>query len=888
MGPFPAFSRNKCFRRSREMVCSRLMKAPKKPTTTPRTWVLRITTAVIVPMLFLLLVEGLLRLIGYGYPTNFFLPASGQDAVTANPRYTYRYFPKNLVREPDLIRMNRKKPAGAYRIFILGGSAAGGIPELRFGFGRILEVMLEAAYPDRRFEVVNTAMVAINSHTVLRIAKECAAYEPDLFVLYMGNNEVVGPFGAGTILTRRVPGRGTVALSLAARSLRTGQLIGNLVQGLGKKSAPPEWLGMQMFLEHRVPAGDPRMRKVYDHFEGNLKDLAGTARAAGIPLLLCTVPVNLRNCAPLASDHSSDLDDGMRAEWEKQYRAGVAQEAKSRWAEADEYYAQAEKLDELYAELHFRRARCALARGDLNAARERFETARDLDTLRFRADSKINGMIRKAGAADSVSLVDVEEQFNRLPRVRHGIPGDHLFYEHVHFTFEGNYELARLVFDETVNRLDGAPAAAPSQQRCAELLGFSGRDRFQMASSMMNLVVHAPFTGQMDYYERCEKLHARVRSLRGHTTGKSFGEAERMLTAALASRPDVMHRRLALARLQLLQRNGAAAETTLRELLRRLPDQADLHSLLGQALLIRGRAEEAGEAFEKSIALAANPTEYMIRAANVYEQQAGDLDRAEAFCRRAIKKQPGAATRHSRLAEIHLKRGQTEQALELLKYAEALLPGNGGILFNLARAHYETGNRDTAALKLGATLRAIPFHLGARMQLGLILKELGRLEEAAVQLSEVARQEPGQLVLRLLLAETRIGLGRFDEAESDYRKILGSAPDRLEAVLGLAWVLAVRPDATPEVRAEAAPLAERVVKATGRKDAMPLDVLAAAWAAAEQFDKARACAEEALRIALDGQHRELAATVSGRLDLYRKNKPYRLPGREDIKVDLKK
>ena len=137
------------------------------------------------------------------------------------------------------------------------------------------------------------------------------------------------------------------------------------------------------------------------------------------------------------------------------------------------------------------------------------------------------------------------------------------------------------------------------------------------------------------------------------------------------------------------------------------------------------------------------------------------------------------------------------------------------------------------------------------MHLGLILKKQGQFGEAADQLSEVVRHEPGRLDLRLHLAETRTSLGQFDEAVSEYRRVLQAAPDRLEAALGLAWVLAARPDATPEERAEAVPLAERVVEATGRNAAMPLDVLAAAWAASGRFEKARVCAGEARGLALE-------------------------------------
>ena len=63
----------------------------------------------------------------------------------------------------------------------------------------MLQAMLELRYPGTHFEVVNAAIVAINSNVILPIARDCAAASADIWVIYMGNNEVVGPFGAGTV-----------------------------------------------------------------------------------------------------------------------------------------------------------------------------------------------------------------------------------------------------------------------------------------------------------------------------------------------------------------------------------------------------------------------------------------------------------------------------------------------------------------------------------------------------------------------------------------------------------------------------------------------------------------------------------------------------------------
>ena len=114
------------------------------------------------------------------------------------------------------------KPAGTVRIFVLGESAAMGTPDPAFNFGRILDVMLREQYPGVQFEVVNGAITAINSYAVLEIARDCAARQPDLFVVYMGNNEVIGPYGPGTVFHRWSPSLSVIRASLWVKSTRLG------------------------------------------------------------------------------------------------------------------------------------------------------------------------------------------------------------------------------------------------------------------------------------------------------------------------------------------------------------------------------------------------------------------------------------------------------------------------------------------------------------------------------------------------------------------------------------------------------------------------------------------------------------------------------------------
>ena len=191
------------------------------------------------------------------------------------------------------------------RIFILGGSAAMGTPDSSFGFGAILEILLEEAYPETDFTVVNAAMAAINSHVVVEIARECAARRPDLFLVYLGNNEVVGPFGPGTVFGRFSPSATLVRLATWLPRLRLAQLMkAGLSRWTDGNPEPSQWRGLEMFVDQRIPADDPRLEGVYSHLERNLTEIARLARGAGADAIFATVATNLKGqpalCQPRA------------------------------------------------------------------------------------------------------------------------------------------------------------------------------------------------------------------------------------------------------------------------------------------------------------------------------------------------------------------------------------------------------------------------------------------------------------------------------------------------------------------------------------------------------------------------------------------------------------
>ena len=167
-----------------------------------------------------------MRLLHVGFPTDVTVPCTlaGRAASCYTLFFPAPFFPPGMIKTPQAYAIPAEKPLGTFRIFVLGESAAMGDPDPAYGFSRYLEVMLRKRFPAMKFEVVNTGSVAINSHVLLLIAKGLSTHRPDVFIIYSGNNEVVGPYGPGTALTSSGMNLFLIRSSIFARSTRIGQL----------------------------------------------------------------------------------------------------------------------------------------------------------------------------------------------------------------------------------------------------------------------------------------------------------------------------------------------------------------------------------------------------------------------------------------------------------------------------------------------------------------------------------------------------------------------------------------------------------------------------------------------------------------------------------------
>ncbi|MBN1508384.1 MAG: tetratricopeptide repeat protein [Sedimentisphaerales bacterium] len=585
--------------------------APRRPSGW-RLWGLRLALAVVAPVLGLVLLEGVLALLGIGYPTRFFIPSEQKGVITTNLYFGWHYQQETLT-TPQPCLLPVAKPPEAIRVFVLGGSAAMGTPDPTFGFVRILEVMLRHCYPDRPLEVINAAMRGINSHVVVDIARQCATLQPDLIVVYMGNNEACGLYSPTTKTAFLGRHPAWIPFFHRIKQARTGQLIRRVfgddpaISGVSKQAQTPEF-----FSEHLNAQDSPGRAFVYRNFQENLRRICGYGLQSGASVIISTVASNLRDFPPLGSLHDTALVDPQRkTQWDVLYQRGIEADRRGDNVEAIACYRKAVDIDGHYAELHFRLARCYLAAGDVEAAKRHFLLARDWDALQFRADSRLNGIDAQVVTeypGRPISFVDAEKALAASGRCPNGILGAELFSEHVHFRFNGDYEMARAILPAALQALErdkglkpSAVVEVPSQQQCARELGYTKWDEVNIAAGMAKLTAKPPFTRQFDHDQRQARIEKEIKSIMSHVDQKFVADVIQAYREAIQAHPQdwQLHHNLGALLYQLERHDEAIPE--FQYVVRTLPHVPAYRILLGYALGKSGRWDQAVVEFREAL-----------------------------------------------------------------------------------------------------------------------------------------------------------------------------------------------------------------------------------------------------------------------------------------------
>jgi len=573
-----------------------------------RRWFFRLL-ALVAPILILVaVVEGGLRLAGVGHPSAFWVPAQvgGRVLAVDNPYFTWPIFGPRRARPTTPFALDHPKPEGVTRVFVLGGSAAQGDPDPSYSMARFLEVLLPAAWPDSRFEVVNAAITAVDSTVVRMVAADVVELEPDLLVVYAGNNEVVGPFGpAAGGRTRRMAS----AIRRGMLQFRLGQAVAHLADNADlRRGKMEEWQGMEAFLGLELAPSDPVLEQVRARFSDNLSAILEIAQDAGVPVVLCTVGVNLADSPPFGSGGRRD-SAGARVEARDRLVGEAMRAANAGDTEISlGLLGEGEGMDEPSADIEFVRGKVLLAAGRRPEALTAFTLSRDLDTLRFRADSSINRIIREVfeKADDTgVVLADVEKAMEHV--ALDGVPGRRFFYEHVHLTFEGTSVVAREVVralaegrfsssfgDHPVNEL-------PDDSTIAHRFALTGWSTVRLGTELLGRMKRAPFTEQLGHQATIQAIEMDLRERSSLVGPEGLARSRETLSQAVKKDPDDWFHAYNLALLLRRLGDNEGAIRHLRTVLALRPTFSVARRELGRALLRTGRSEAAVTAFSRIV-----------------------------------------------------------------------------------------------------------------------------------------------------------------------------------------------------------------------------------------------------------------------------------------------
>jgi hypothetical protein len=451
-------------------------------------------------------------------------------------------------------RFRAEKPAGGFRVFILGGSIAG-----TYGPDSLPEA-LSRALPGRTIEVLNCGMGGYESFREAMILDEVLDYSPDLIVLLSGHNEMLG---SPPIPLWKLHAADRLAQWDAYRKLAAS-------------------------LPAHPPPGGPKEAAARDAaFARNVREMAERAKAKGAAFLVAVPPLNYREAPPQspAFAESPAFMKGWLA-----FLSGDCAGARKSWRTLPEPPVRA------VADFHL--ARCAEKDGDFKAAAALYSASLRGDHVGGgRCDPVCQESLRALARETGAAVVDLDAAFRAAaPR---GLPGLDVFEDAVHWHRRYN----ALVSAEILKALRARPEFASFQWSDAALPAPAAEASQEEARAEVKITLANAFAGILHGADRLS--HRAVAFLAGaerrvpgtlDDPARALGEVAGMRTSHQwtlgESWPDADSLRWYVGEARLLERKPAEAVEALARAARALPHAGPRLSLAA-ALAVAGREDEA-------------------------------------------------------------------------------------------------------------------------------------------------------------------------------------------------------------------------------------------------------------------------------------------------------
>jgi len=207
-----------------------------------------------------------------------------------------------------------------------------------------------------------------------------------------------------------------------------------------------------------------------------------------------------------------------------------------------------------------------------------------------------------------------------------------------------------------------------------------------------------------------------------------------------------------LARLAVRQTQYTEAEKQFRTLLATCPEDAEIRSSLGAALLGENRPSEAQTEFNRALAL--DPADFTaLYNLGTQAADAGNPAPAAKFLEAAIKSWPDSPDAHEKLASAYAQSGRLQDALTQLRTAATLAPNDASIHSLLSQVLDGLGQSEEAFTEQKRALQLDPNDADGWNNLGAMLARGGQTEPARSAFEHALQLQPGLAQAKANLAK---------------------------------------------------------------------------------------------------------------------------------------
>lgn len=554
----------------------------------------------------------------------------------------------------------RIKPPSTRRVFCVGGSTTFGRPfhDLTSFPGWLRELLPHVAAENHAagenhseaqptWEVINAGGVSYASYRVAAVVEELSQYEPDLYVVYTGQNEFLEQRTYAGLLESSALSRNASAILKTSRVFSLASSVRDAFRGQAETDGPAEMLSGEVDerLNHTPGPSDYHRDdqwhdKVNRDFEYNLRRMIEIARRSGADIVFVTPTSNELDCTPFKSAPADELDEVSIQDFDREIQLADSYLASRNHQQALAACDQALVIDPRNPDAHHMRGRILFAMNRYDEAQASLARAIDEDICPLRATSTLRATLRRVVDEASVPLVDFESLLRQKSRRDHGHAclGETYFLDHVHPDVETHRQLALWILETLLSEsiVEGRLPSDEKVRMVAEKIE-SQIDRKAQAVSLRNL--------------------AKVL----HWSGK-YNDAMR----------------------------------SARDALEISPNDLECHYIISDCLLALGRTEKAFESFEELFAIGDYPRAYLPYGELLATY--GQWKASKPYLLQAIVETQGVrqARAYWLLGAVHMQLGEYEFALESYQESDRVYPDYAPTILGIANALLALDRTDEA------------------------------------------------------------------------------------------------------------------------------------------------------------------------------------------------